>query len=194
MTWKRHGTSPGTLTAAGDAGELELLSLGRMLHIPVVVAEIPFGNVLGKSLLKLEFAGDWLPFLAELGFLLLMFRAGMKIDFATLRIQNHRQTSLHFVVFAATLADFLALFGITFYLLWIKHDQVAFGVVCRVRSLAQAGAVLGVVVPQAGRARSGVDRRQPGDRRATLHRVVIPVRSTVGVGAPGVGARDLPGP
>ena len=152
---------------------LILPGLSRLLRIPAVVAEILFGVVLGKSLLNFEISGDWLPFLADLGFLMLMFQSGMEIDFGMLRKQSRGQIAFQFVFFAATfglslgfafllnrgmfialvlsttslglvmpilkengyirtelgqsillaatLADFLTLFGITFFLLYIQH-------------------------------------------------------------------------
>ncbi len=156
-----------------SAAILFLPGLSRILRIPAVVAEILFGVVIGKSLLRLEFSGDWLPFLAELGFLLLMFQAGMEIDFTMLKKQRKGDLLFHLVFFgltlglsilaalaldrgifmalvlsttslglvmptlkeaglsrselgqniliAATLADFLTLFGITFFILYIQH-------------------------------------------------------------------------
>lgn len=150
-----------------------LPGLARFVRLPAMVLEILFGVVLGKSVLGLRMAGDWVPFLAELGFLLLMFQAGMEIDFSMLRKQSKGQfllqlalfgltlvlamvcaalldqgmflglvlstTSLGLVVpslkeaamsktrrgqailIAATLADFLTLFAITFYVLWHRH-------------------------------------------------------------------------
>lgn len=147
--------------------------ISRILRVPSMVVEIIFGVILGKSVLKLEFTGEWLPFLAHLGFLLLMFRAGMEIDFTMLKRQSRGQlmfqvlffmvtlglatlaatllsrgffvalmlstTSLGLVMptlretgmsrtpmgqdilIAATLADFMTLFGITFYVLYIRQ-------------------------------------------------------------------------
>lgn len=152
-----------------------LPGLGRMLRLPGVVLEIGFGMLLGKSVLDLTFTGQWLPFLAQLGFLLLMFQAGMEIDVATLRRQRTGQLLFQLLVFgltlllsflaaqlmgrgayltlvltttslglvmptlketglnkkplgqsiliAATLADFLTLFGITFFLLWNQYGM-----------------------------------------------------------------------
>ena len=147
-----------------------LPALSRMLRIPSPVAEILFGVGLGVSLLNVQIAGHWLPFLAELGFLVLMFQAGMEIDFRLLTTQPRGRmvgqvalfaltvagaatvslalgrgmfmtlvlstTSLGLVMpvlreggasqtdygqtvlVAATLADFLTLLGITFFVLW----------------------------------------------------------------------------
>lgn len=196
-----------------SAAVLLLPGISSFLRIPAVVAEILFGVVLGKSLLHFTFAGEWLPFLADLGFLLLMFQAGMEIDFASLRRQSKGQLLFQVVLFAgtlglsfgaalllnrgmfmalvlsttslglvmptlkeaglskgnlgqsiliaATLADFLTLFGITFYILYIKQGFgwefakpfalfVGFGVLLRLGRLwawwhpAQAALLLGI--------------------------------------------------
>ena len=147
-----------------------LPSVSRRLRLPSVVLEILFGVLIGKSALNLQFGGDWLPFMAHLGFLLLMFHAGMEINFALLREQSVGMFTVQSAVFlttvilsitaayilgqgiylglvlsttslglvvpalketgvsqsplgqialvAATLADFLTLFGITFCVLW----------------------------------------------------------------------------
>ena len=150
-----------------------LPSASRLLRLPAPVTEILCGVVLGKSFLNLQFSGDWLQFLAHLGFLLLMFHSGMEIDFTMLRKQSWRDLSFQLMVFAASLglslfaalylgrgifvalvltttslglvmpilkemgisrapfgqllliaasvADFLTLFGITFFVLWREY-------------------------------------------------------------------------
>ncbi len=147
--------------------------VSRLLRLPSPVTEILFGVVLGKSVLHLQMGGDWLPFLAHLGFLVLMFQAGMEINFTMLKKQSKGQLLFQVVFFAvtlllaviaalilgrgvfialvltttslglvmpvlkesglnkspigqailmaATLADFLTLFGITFFVLWAQH-------------------------------------------------------------------------
>ncbi len=154
-------------------GAALLPGISFRLRLPAVVLEIAFGVVLGKSLLCLEFSGDWLDFLAHLGFLILMFQAGMEINFSALKKQSRRLLAIQLAVFAATLglslvaalwigrgmflglvlsttslglvvptlkeagitqsklgqsaliaaslADFLTLFGITFFVLWNQH-------------------------------------------------------------------------
>ena len=192
---------------------LILPGLSRLLRIPAVVAEMVFGVILGKSLLQFEVSGDWLPFLADLGFLMLMFQAGMEIDFGMLRKQSRGNIAFQFVLFAATfglslgfaflmgrgmfialvlsttslglvmpilkesgytrtelgqsillaatLADFLTLFGITFFLLYLQHGLswrfalpvplfIGFGVLLHVGRLwawwnpSQAETILGI--------------------------------------------------
>ena len=81
-----------------------LPGLSRLLRLPNAVVEIGFGVILGRSLLGFQTGGDILPFLADLGFLLLMFQAGMEIDFHGLKQQGPGRTAVHLALFAATLA------------------------------------------------------------------------------------------
>ncbi len=54
------------------------------LSIPVVVAEIIMGLIIGKSGLNLVVQGDtWLETLSVLGFIFLMFLSGLEIDFSS---------------------------------------------------------------------------------------------------------------
>lgn len=80
-----------------------LPSVSRLLRLPAPVMEILFGVAMGKSLLKLQFSGDWLEFLAYLGFLLLMFHSGMEIDFNMLRKQSRKDLSFQLLIFGASL-------------------------------------------------------------------------------------------
>jgi Kef-type K+ transport system membrane component KefB len=157
-------------------GAAFLPSLSFRLRLPSVVLEILFGVLIGKSLLNLQFQEEWLSFLAHLGFLILMFHAGMEINFRMLKKQRAGMLAVQAAVFAvtvflsmgaafllgqgfylglvlsttslglvvptlkdtgasqtplgqnaliaATLADFLTLFAITFFLLW---HQKGFG-------------------------------------------------------------------
>jgi len=85
-----------------------LPGLSRLLRIPSPVAEILFGIVLGKSVLDLSLGGPWLPFLADLGFLVLMFHAGMEINFSLLRGQGRSRAMLQVFLLAATFGLSLA--------------------------------------------------------------------------------------
>ncbi|XPS84817.1 Na+/H+ antiporter [Desulfosarcina variabilis str. Montpellier] len=154
-------------------GAAFLPSLSIRLRLPSVVLEILFGVLIGKSLLNLQFGGQWLSFLAHLGFLILMFHAGMEINFKMLGAQPAGMFAIQVAVFgltvllsmvaafflgqgfylglvlsttslglvvptlkdtgaiqsmlgqnamiAATLADFLTLFAITFFLVWHQN-------------------------------------------------------------------------
>ena len=154
-------------------GAAFLPSLSLRLRLPPVVLEILFGVLIGKSLLNLQFGGEWLSFMAHLGFLILMFHAGMEINFQMLKSQPVGMFGIQLTIFvltvllsmaaafvlgqgfylglvlsttslglvvptlkdtgasqsplgqnaliAATMADFLTLFAITFFLLWHEN-------------------------------------------------------------------------
>ncbi|WP_432737469.1 cation:proton antiporter [Maridesulfovibrio sp. FT414] len=80
-----------------------LPGLSRRVGLPSPVAEILFGVLIGKSFLNLQMGGEWLAFLAELGFMVLMFQAGMEIDFKLLKGQGRKAITFHFVLFGLTL-------------------------------------------------------------------------------------------
>lgn len=79
-----------------------LPALSRRLRIPEAVIEILFGVALGRSLLQLQFSGEWLQFLGHLGFLLLMFHSGMEIDFGMLLKQNRGRLTFQLLLFVIT--------------------------------------------------------------------------------------------
>ncbi|QJT07431.1 cation:proton antiporter [Oceanidesulfovibrio marinus] len=79
-----------------------LPGVSRLLRVPSAVAEILFGVLLGKSGLSLNMGGEWLPFLAHLGFLLLMFQSGMEINFTMLGRQLKREGPFQLTFFGAT--------------------------------------------------------------------------------------------
>lgn len=85
-----------------------LPGLSRRVGLPSPVAEILLGVLIGKSFLGLQIAGEWFPFLAELGFMVLMFQAGMEIDFKLLKGQGRRAIGFH-----------TTLFGLTIFFAWI---------------------------------------------------------------------------
>jgi len=80
-----------------------LPGLARRIKVPASVVEILFGIILGKSVLNLEVGGEYLSFLAELGFLVLMFHAGMEINFTMLRKQSAKRLAGQGMVFLATI-------------------------------------------------------------------------------------------
>ncbi|MCI3194797.1 sodium:proton antiporter [Bacillus sp. HU-1818] len=62
------------------------------LSIPVVVAEIIMGLIIGKSGFNLVVEGDtWLETLSVLGFIFLMFLSGLEIDFSTFEKGKKKQ-------------------------------------------------------------------------------------------------------
>jgi Kef-type K+ transport system membrane component KefB len=73
------------------------------LRLPAVVLEILFGILIGRSVLNLIPGSEVMDYLAELGFILLMFLAGFEIDFARLLRQGAGQVATGTIVFALTL-------------------------------------------------------------------------------------------
>jgi len=78
------------------------LMAGR-LGLPAVVLEILFGILAGPWLLGLIHESEVMAYLAELGFLLLMFLSGFEIDFGKLERQGPGQIVTALLVFVVTL-------------------------------------------------------------------------------------------
>lgn len=67
-----------------------LLHRFRLFFIPVVVAEIIMGLIIGKSGLNLIHHDMWLDTLSTLGFIFLMFLSGVEIDFSAFGGRNKK--------------------------------------------------------------------------------------------------------
>lgn len=79
-----HGPSVVSLAIVVLAALLTpiLISRLKVSFLPVVVAEIIVGVIIGRSFLNIVDAGDpWLNILSTLGFIFLMFLSGLEIDF-----------------------------------------------------------------------------------------------------------------
>jgi len=79
-----HGASVASLVIVIIVAFLTPLFLHRLklAFIPVVVAEIIVGLVIGKSGFNLVQDDMWLETLSTLGFIFLMFLSGLEIDFS----------------------------------------------------------------------------------------------------------------
>ena len=75
-------TANSLLVIAGGAVTVPLLA--RKIRLPASVGEILFGVVVGKEVLNLVHKSEFIDITAELGFLLLMFIAGLELDFRKL--------------------------------------------------------------------------------------------------------------
>jgi len=73
------------------------------LGMPAVVLEILFGIAVGPALLGWIHESEATAYLAELGFLLLMFLSGFEIDFGKLERQGMSQLAIGLGVFSLTL-------------------------------------------------------------------------------------------
>ena len=86
------------------AAALALPLLATRLRLPAIVLEIGFGILVGPSLLGWLHESELMDYMAELGFLLLMFLSGFEIDFGRLQRQGAAQLLTGIGVFVATLA------------------------------------------------------------------------------------------
>ncbi len=82
----------------------------RLVNIPVTVAEILVGMVIGKSGLNIIHEDPWLEFLALLGLVFLMFLSGMEVDLPLLFQRRRAQKGQNVLITG------LILFGSTFLL------------------------------------------------------------------------------
>ena len=79
-----HGPSVVSLAIVVLAALLTPILISRLKvnFLPVVVAEIIVGVIIGRSFLNIVDASDpWLNILSTLGFIFLMFLSGLEIDF-----------------------------------------------------------------------------------------------------------------
>lgn len=75
-------TANSLMVMAGGALTVPLLA--RKIRLPASVGEILFGVVVGHEVLNLVHGGEFVHLTAELGFFLLMFIAGLELDFRKL--------------------------------------------------------------------------------------------------------------
>ena len=75
-------TANSLLVVAGGAFTVPLLA--RKIKLPASVGEILFGVLVGHEVLDWVAPGQFIDLTAELGFLLLMFIAGLELDFRKL--------------------------------------------------------------------------------------------------------------
>lgn len=65
----------------------------KLKAIPIVVAEIIAGIIIGQSGLNLVQEDNWLELLSLLGFIYLMFLSGLEIDFSFFKIKRDKSTT-----------------------------------------------------------------------------------------------------
>ncbi|MBE0699430.1 MAG: cation:proton antiporter [Anaerolineaceae bacterium] len=128
-----------------------VLSRFKQLRLPIVVGEILAGIVIGRSGFQLIRADEpVLHFLAEFGFVFLMFLSGMEIDFSSLSLNNKRKTGKTKPHEFGPLGLALISFGLTLLLsIAISFALVKAGITKNVwmMALILSTTSLGVVVP-----------------------------------------------
>lgn len=117
----------------------------RIKMIPVVVAEIIVGLIIGKSGLNLVGEDKWLEYISLFGFIFLMFLSGLEIDFSAFsRKKNGSASQMN-----PLLTSSLIFLGILVMSYMLSLSLVAMGLVSRpfLMTLIIATVSLGIVVP-----------------------------------------------
>ncbi|MDN3015058.1 monovalent cation:proton antiporter family protein [Paenibacillus sp. BSR1-1] len=127
-----------------------LLHRFKLNFIPVVVAEIIMGLIIGKSGFNLVHEDMWLSTLKTLGFIFLMFLSGLEIDFTAFSkgkvreiLPNGRKEPNSFVISSFIfLGIFIFSLGLSFLFVWAGFIDNAFLMTLIISTIS-----LGVVVP-----------------------------------------------
>ncbi|MBT2697142.1 monovalent cation:proton antiporter family protein [Bacillus sp. ISL-40] len=127
-----------------------LLHRFKLNYIPVVVAEIIMGLVIGKSGFDVVHEDMWLSTLSTLGFIFLMFLSGLEIDFTAFagrklrkKLPNGKKEPNSFVVAGLIFAGiFIFSLGLSFLFVMAGFIENAFLMTLIISTIS-----LGVVVP-----------------------------------------------
>ncbi|AGT31821.1 sodium:proton antiporter [Geobacillus genomosp. 3] len=125
-----------------------LLNRLRLQFIPVVVAEIIAGIVIGKTGFDLVQADMWIETLSTLGFLFLMFLSGLEIDFSMFanrpKVEHKRKKEPNPFVVAPLIfiAIFALSYGLSYLFVVFGYTDNAFLMTLIISTIS-----LGVVVP-----------------------------------------------
>lgn len=128
-------------------GAVAMPSLARFVGIPLAVAEIGFGVIIGRTGFAFGDPGNpFLGFLADVGFALFLFLAGLEVDFRELERGGRKAVLVPFVM---SLASFAGSFAIASWLGWGPWVALAVGatsvplLLSVVREVGLAGTPLG---------------------------------------------------
>ncbi|MGG5253252.1 monovalent cation:proton antiporter family protein [Neobacillus sp. SM06] len=122
----------------------------KLNYIPVVVAEIIMGLIIGKSGFDLVQKDIWIQTLSTLGFIFLMFLSGLEIDFSAFSgkkkrelLSNGKQEPNSFMVSSVIFGGiFLLSLGLSYLFVWAGFIESAFLMTMIISTIS-----LGVVVP-----------------------------------------------
>ncbi|WP_141432781.1 monovalent cation:proton antiporter family protein [Bacillus sp. 03113] len=122
----------------------------KLTFMPVVVAEIIMGLIIGKSGFNLVHQGSWLEILSTLGFIFLMFLSGLEIDFSAFSGGKKREKlpsgKLEPNTFIAAFVVFAGIFifslGLSYLFVFAGFIENAFLMTLIISTIS-----LGVVVP-----------------------------------------------
>ncbi|MGG1573343.1 monovalent cation:proton antiporter family protein [Fictibacillus sp. NRS-1165] len=127
-----------------------LLNKFKIRFLPVVVAEIIAGIIIGKSGFDIVHAGTWLDILSVLGFIFLMFLSGLEIDFSVFAASSDKKQlpngktepnrlAVSTIIFALI---FVISFVLSIVFVWTGFTDNAFFMTLIISTIS-----LGVVVP-----------------------------------------------
>lgn len=123
-----------------------LLHRFRLHMIPVVVAEIVIGIIIGKTGFNIVEQDMWLETLSTLGFLFLMFLSGLEIDFSAFankkKGKEEKEPNAFFVASIVFVGIFLVSLGLSYIFVWLGYIDNAFLMTLIISTIS-----LGVVVP-----------------------------------------------
>jgi len=117
------------------AGSFLMPLLSSRIHVPSAVLLIGYGIVMGPAALDLVHDGQVVGFLYEIGFIVLMFLAGMEIDFNGIRKRGGR-------ALAGMGALCGAIFGLAFLAAWLFSLHPIYGLALGATSVGLPLAVL----------------------------------------------------
>ncbi|MBX9972001.1 monovalent cation:proton antiporter family protein [Cytobacillus firmus] len=147
-----HGASVASLVIVILAAFITPILLHRLKinFIPVVVAEILIGLIIGKSGFDIVHEDMWLETLSTLGFIFLMFLSGLEIDFTAFSSAKKRvklpSGKLEPNSFAVSSIVFIGIFlvslGLSYLFVWAGFIDNAFLMTLIISTIS-----LGVVVP-----------------------------------------------
>ncbi|MDC3417188.1 monovalent cation:proton antiporter family protein [Aquibacillus salsiterrae] len=121
----------------------------KLKMIPIVVAEIIMGLIIGRSGFDIVDQSNWLETLSTLGFIFLMFLSGLEIDFSIFAKKRLRKSRSKEKVPNPVIIAILVFLGILVLSLFLSYLFVIFGFVDNVflMTLIISTISLGVVVP-----------------------------------------------
>lgn len=136
------------LTLLALAVPLLVRQIGRFVRLPIIVGEIIAGIIVGRSGFNLIHETTTLKFLADFGFIYLMFLSGLELNFAALRPSERGQKSIPLWRRPAWLASFTFVLtlllamcaGIAFWKAGLTRNPLLLGLILSTTSL-------GIVVP-----------------------------------------------
>ena len=122
-----------------------ILQRFKLNFIPVVIAEIIAGLIIGKSGFNIISEDPWLELLSLLGFIFLMFISGLEIDFNQFNFKKNRNRKGPNPLLISIII-FLFIFGISYIL---SFSLVLFGLISEpfLMTLIISTISLGIVVP-----------------------------------------------